>query len=96
MSRANLRPCLSCGHVEIAKGFAVTCPNCGRRSSSTAQPIPPIPIAHEDAAGAACPRCSYKVTAPEQAARLGTDPIVLDARFLADLAELPGYAGHDF
>jgi His-Xaa-Ser system radical SAM maturase HxsC len=28
MSRANLRPCLSCGHVEIAKGFAVTCPNC--------------------------------------------------------------------
>jgi predicted RNA-binding Zn-ribbon protein involved in translation (DUF1610 family) len=31
MSRANLRPCLSCGHVEIAKGFAVTCPNCGRR-----------------------------------------------------------------
>jgi hypothetical protein len=28
------------------------------------------------------------VTAPEQAARLGTDPIVLDARFLADLAEL--------
>ena len=44
------RPCLSCGHVEIAKGFAVTYPNCGRRSSSTAQPIPPIPIAHEDAA----------------------------------------------
>jgi hypothetical protein len=37
-----------------------------------------------------------QVTAPEQAARLGTDPIVLDARFLADLAELPGYAGHDF
>jgi hypothetical protein len=36
------------------------------------------------------------VTTPEQAARLGTDPIVLDARFLADLAELPGYAGHDF
>jgi hypothetical protein len=36
------------------------------------------------------------VTAPEQAARLGTDPIVLDAGFLADLAELPGYAGHDF
>ena len=26
------------------------------------------------------------MTAPEQAARLGTDPIVLDARFLADLA----------
>jgi hypothetical protein len=24
VSRANLRPCLSCGHVEIAKGFAVT------------------------------------------------------------------------
>jgi hypothetical protein len=37
-----------------------------------------------------------QVTAPEQAARLGTDPIVLGARFLADLAELPGYAGHDF
>jgi hypothetical protein len=36
------------------------------------------------------------VTALEQAARLGTDPIVLDAGFLADLAELPGYAGHDF
>jgi hypothetical protein len=36
------------------------------------------------------------VTAPEQAARLGTDPIVLDARFLADLAELPGMPVNDF
>jgi hypothetical protein len=50
MSRANLRPCLSYRHVEIAKGFAVICPKCARRSISTAQPVPPIPIAHEDAA----------------------------------------------
>jgi hypothetical protein len=35
-----------------------------------------------------------QVTAPEQAA--SSAPIVLGARFLADLAELTGYAGHDF
>ena len=39
-------PCLSCGHVEFATGFAATCPSC----KSTAHPVPPIPIVHEDAA----------------------------------------------
>jgi hypothetical protein len=35
-----------------------------------------------------------QLTAPEQAA--SSAPIVFGARFLTDLAELPGYAGHDF
>jgi hypothetical protein len=30
---SKLRPCPSCGS-QIAKGFAVSCPKCGRKSSS--------------------------------------------------------------